>query len=98
MRNRLGLHYSTLIIESLFYIGYSAKRKASPKIEAYQPRLENLLRQICLIAEKHDLEQLQLSAEKDNVASITTIEHNGGKYHRSFSFDGEEAYVYLINL
>ena len=57
-----------------------------------------ILRQICLLAGKHGLEQLQLSVEKDNAASIKTIEKNGGTYCRSFTFDQEEAYVYLINL
>ena len=51
-----------------------------------------------MLAGKHGLEQLQLSVEKDNAASIKTIEKNGGTYCRSFTFDQEEAYVYLINL
>lgn len=57
-----------------------------------------ILRQICVIARKYGLEQLQLSVEKDNAASIKTIEKNGGKYCRSFTFENEEAYVYLIKL
>lgn len=57
-----------------------------------------ILRQICVIAGKHGLKQLQLSVEKDNVASIKTIEKNGGNYCRSFIFENEEAYVYLIKL
>ena len=55
-----------------------------------------ILRQICLVARKYGLKQLQLSVEKDNVASIKTIEKNGGNYCRSFNFNNEEAYVYLI--
>lgn len=51
-----------------------------------------------LIARKYGLKQLQLSVEKDNVASTKIIEKNGGNYCRSFTFDDEEAYVYLINL
>ena len=57
-----------------------------------------ILRQICLVARKYGLKQLQLSVEKDNAASIKTIEKNGGNYCRSFTFDNDEAYVYLINL
>ncbi|MCI9252193.1 MAG: GNAT family N-acetyltransferase [Lachnospiraceae bacterium] len=57
-----------------------------------------ILRQICLTARKHGMKQLQLSASKDNAASIKTIEKNGGNYCRSFTFDNEEASVYLINL
>ncbi len=57
-----------------------------------------ILRQICLVAKEHGLNQLQLSVEKDNLASIKTIEKNGGKYSRSFTFENEEAYVYLLEL
>ena len=57
-----------------------------------------ILRQICLIAKEHGLKQLQLSVEKENVASIKTIEKNGGKFSRSFIFENEEAYVYLLKL
>ncbi|MCI8371118.1 MAG: GNAT family N-acetyltransferase [Lachnospiraceae bacterium] len=57
-----------------------------------------LLRQLCAVAKEHGLKQLQLSVEKDNTASIKTIEKNGGTYGRSFTFENEEAYVYFINL
>lgn len=57
-----------------------------------------ILRQICLVAKKRGLKQLQLSVEKDNTASIKTIEKNGGNYCRSFTFENEEAYVYLLSL
>lgn len=55
------------------------------KIRLVKPTLE---------LEKEALE----SVEKNNVASIKTIEKNGGNYCRSFTFENEEAYVYLINL
>ncbi|MCI9125119.1 MAG: GNAT family N-acetyltransferase [Eubacterium sp.] len=57
-----------------------------------------ILRQICLAARKYGLQQLQLSVEKENAASIKTIEKNGGHYCRSFTFENKEAYVYFINL
>ena len=57
-----------------------------------------ILRQICLVAKQHGLKKLQLSVEKDNVASIKTIEKNGGEFSRSFIFENEEAYVYLLRL
>lgn len=57
-----------------------------------------ILRQICLITKDHGLNQLQLSVAKDNVASLKTIEKNGGKFSRSFIFENEEAYVYLLRL
>lgn len=57
-----------------------------------------ILRQICVAAKEHGMRQLQLSVEKNNAASIKTIEKNGGIYCRSFIFEGEEAYVYRIDL
>ena len=73
--------------------GYSVRPSERKKGYATE-----ILRKICLIAKEHDLKQLQLSVEKDNVASIKTIENNGGKYSRSFIFENEEAYVYLLEL
>lgn len=57
-----------------------------------------ILRRICAAAKEHGMRQLQLSVEKDNAASIKTIGKNGGIYCRSFIFEGEEAYVYRIDL
>jgi len=42
------------------------------------------------------MDRMQLSVEKSNEASIRTITKNGGKYERSFFFEGEEADVYMI--
>ena len=44
------------------------------------------------------MDKLQLSVERSNEASVKTIIKNGGKYERSFSFEGEEADVYMISL
>ena len=57
-----------------------------------------ILKQICTLAKSQGLESLQLSVEKNNTASIKTIEKNGGTYLRSFVFDNEEAYIYIIRL
>ena len=73
--------------------GYSVRPSERKKGYATE-----ILRQICLVAKEHGLEQLQLSVEKDNVASIKTIERNGGKFSRSFIFESEESYVYFIKL
>lgn len=73
--------------------GYSVRPSERKKGYATE-----ILRQICLIAKEHGLKQLQLSVEKENVASIKTIEKNGGKFSRSFIFENEEAYVYLLRL
>ena len=75
------------------HCGYSVRPSERRKGYAAE-----ILKQICLAARKHGLKQLQLSAEKNNTASIKTIEKNGGNYCRSFTIENEEAYVYLINL
>jgi len=73
--------------------GYSVRPSERKKGYAAE-----ILRQICLIAKEHGLKQLQLSVERDNTASIKTIEKNGGVYSRSFTFENEEADVYLLKL
>ena len=42
------------------------------------------------------IRQLQLSVERTNEPSVKTIIKNGGRYERSFTFEGEEADVYMI--
>ncbi len=42
------------------------------------------------------LGRLQLSVERTNEPSVKTILKNGGKYERSFTFEDEEADVYMI--
>ena len=44
------------------------------------------------------MDKLQLSVERSNEPSVKTITKNGGKYERSFTFEGEEADVYMIYL
>ena len=55
-----------------------------------------MLRLIIERAREIGMDRMQLSVEKSNEASIKTITKNGGKYERSFSFEGEEADVYMI--
>lgn len=57
-----------------------------------------MLRQILMIARQAGLSELQLSVERENEPSVKTIVKNGGKYERSFEFEGEEADVYKIVL
>lgn len=57
-----------------------------------------MLRQILLIAKQAGLQEVHLSVERDNEPSVKTIVKNGGKYERSFEFDGEEADIYKIVL
>ena len=44
------------------------------------------------------LTEVYLSVERDNEPSVKTIIKNGGKYERSFEFEGEEADIYKIVL
>ena len=57
-----------------------------------------MLRQILIIAKQVGLQEIQLSVERNNEPSVKTIVKNGGKYERSFEFEGEEADVYKIIL
>ena len=57
-----------------------------------------MLRLIIHRAVEIGLDNLQLSVERSNEPSVKTILKNGGKYERSFTFEGEEADVYMIKL
>ena len=56
-----------------------------------------MLRLIIERAAEIGLGKLQLSVERTNEPSVKTILKNGGKYERSFTFEGEEADVYIID-
>ena len=55
-----------------------------------------MLRLIIERAAEIGLGKLQLSVERTNEPSVKTILKNGGKYERSFTFEGEDADVYMI--
>ncbi len=57
-----------------------------------------MLKLILERAHQIGMDKLQLSVERSNEASVKTITKNGGKYERSFSFEGEEADVYMIHV
>ena len=57
-----------------------------------------MLRQLLLIAKQAGLQEVHLSVERNNDPSVKTIVKNGGKYERSFEFEGEEADIYKIVL
>jgi len=57
-----------------------------------------MLRLILEHARQAGMDKLQLSVERTNEPSVKTITKNGGKYERSFTFEGEEADVYMICL
>lgn len=49
-------------------------------------------------AKEIGMKSLQLGVERTNEPSVKTILKNGGKYQRSFTFEGQEADVYIIDL
>ena len=57
-----------------------------------------MLKLILERAHEIGMKKLQLSVERSNEPSVKTIIKNGGKYERNFTFEGEEADVYMICL
>ena len=50
------------------------------------------------LAKECGLNDLQLSVERSNEASVKTILKNGGVYERTFDFENQPADVYRITL
>jgi predicted acetyltransferase len=73
--------------------GYSVRPSERKKGYATE-----MLRQLLLVAKKAGLKELHLSVEHNNEPSIKTIISNGGKYERSFEYEGEQADIYEITL
>jgi predicted acetyltransferase len=73
--------------------GYSVRPSERRKGYATQ-MLELMVRK----AGEAGLSRLQLSVERSNEPSIKTITKNGGRYERSFTFEGEEADIYMIDI
>lgn len=80
-------------LKDLGNCGYSVRPSERKKGYATE-----MLKQVCDIAKEYGLSELKLSVEKSNVASIRTIQKNGGIYSRSFCYEKEEADIYTINL
>lgn len=57
-----------------------------------------MLRQLIEFAKSVGMNELHLSVERDNEASVKTIKYNNGVYERSFKFEGVDADIYRINL
>ncbi len=75
------------------HIGYSVR--PSKRCQGYATEM---LRQVLRIAAQKGMMEVQLSCERSNVASSATILRCGGTVCRSFSYEGQEADVYLIKL
>lgn len=73
--------------------GYSVR--PSERCKGYATEM---LKLILERAQEIGMKKLQLSVERSNEPSVKTIIKNGGKYERSFTFEGEEADVYMICL
>ena len=71
--------------------GYSVR--PAQRRKGYATRMLQLILER---ARQIGMDQLQLSVERSNEASVKTITKNGGKYERSFTFEGEEADVYML--
>lgn len=56
-----------------------------------------MLGMVVEIAKQAGLHEMQLSALRDNAASVKTIRNNGGKLVRSFPFYGMTADVFVIS-
>ncbi|MCM1175856.1 MAG: GNAT family N-acetyltransferase [Blautia sp.] len=73
--------------------GYSVRPSERKKGYATE-----MLRQLAEFAKSVGMNELHLSVERGNEASIKTIKYNNGVYERSFMFDGEDADIYRIDL
>lgn len=57
-----------------------------------------MLNQLLPVAKAAGIEELHISVEKENTASIKVIQKNGGMYERSFAFENNLADIYKIVL
>ena len=73
--------------------GYSVR--PSERRKGYATRMLGL---IIDRAGEIGMSRIRLSVERTNEPSVKTITKNGGIYERSFTFEGEEADVYMIDI
>ncbi|MFG6395164.1 MAG: GNAT family N-acetyltransferase [Lachnospiraceae bacterium] len=84
-------HTLNEFLKDLGNCGYSVRPSERKKGYATE-----MLRQLLQVAKKAGIKEVHISVEKDNIASVKTIQKNGGIYERSFSFQGNMADIYKI--
>ena len=80
-------------LKDLGNCGYSVRPSERRKGYATE-----MLRQVLIVAKESGMNELHLSVERDNEASIKTIKSNGGVYERSFQIENKIADIYSIFL
>lgn len=78
-------------LKDLGNCGYSVRPSERKKGYA-----KEMLGQILLVAKAAGMEEIHISVEKENAASVKVIQRNGGVYERSFDHEGTMADIYKI--
>lgn len=86
-------HTLNEFLKDLGNCGYSVRPSERKKGYATE-----MLRQLIWVAKEAEMNELHISVEKENMASVKVIQKNGGVYERSFSFEGETADIYKFAL
>ncbi len=81
------------ILKDAGHCGYSVRPSERKKGYATE-----MLSQIIRRAGQIGIDVFQLAADRSNEVSIKIIKNAGGKYERSFIFEGEEADIFLIDI
>lgn len=86
-------HTLNEFLKDLGNCGYSVRPTERKKGYATE-----MLQLLLHTAKEAGMNELHISVEKDNTASVKVIQKNGGIYERSFLFEDETADIYRIVL